>query len=1179
MNKLKTLLFLFLFCLIFTSLNAQTVFWTENFNNGCTSLCLVSSYTGPNGSWTMTNNGPSSACGGTVYPNEWYVSCAENGNAVGTCGSGCGSNATLHIGNTSMTANAGFYCPTGDCGAAYDAGGYCGVLGMDPSAQTDKRAESPVINCTGRSNITMRFKYMEAGQTTFDDATVWYYNGSLWAQLSNPAKTNNSGCGGQGRWTAYSIALPASADNNPNVKIGFRWVNDDDGSGTDPSFAVDDVTLEVPSAATPVVTFTASDSTICAGECINFTGNATNGPIISWAWTFGGGTPGTANVQNPTNICFNTPGTYSVTLTATNGSGPGSLTKTNYIVVTANPVVGVTPASSNICVGMSDTLDAFGASTYSWTPATGLNTTTGATVIASPASTTTYTVTGTSGGCTSSSLVTVNVNPVITPGAGADTTLCTGASYTLDGSGGTTYNWSPATGLSCTNCEDPVATPSVTTTYTVTVGNGVCIPATDQVTVTVNPVPVVSITPASASICVGDSTGLTALGAASFVWSPATGLNSTTTASVMAGPGSSTTYTVTGTTAGCTGSSTVAVTVVPALIANAGTDDTVCAGSGTQLNASGGTAFSWSPVTGLSCTNCPDPVATPPITTTYTVTVSSGSCTPATDAVTITVIPGISANAGTNDTICNGSSTNLLASGGTDFAWSPATGLSCTTCANPVASPTATTTYTVTVTTGPCSASDAITVFVDSPPMANAGPDTSFCAGTNVQLNGSGGGTYTWTPAAGLSCTNCSNPIANPAVNTVYTLSVTNGVCPAATDAVSVMVNPLPVANAGADDTICAGETALLDASGGGSYTWSPATGLSCTNCEAPNANPTVTTIYTVTVNLAGCTASDALTLTVLPAIVPDAGMNASLCIGDSVQLNASGGTIYTWSPPIGLSCSDCPDPMAGPAITTTYTVSVGNGICLAATDMVTVTVNPIPIANISGDEDICAGDPTVLTASGGSTYLWSNGAVTNPVSIVPATSQWFSVTASNAGCSDTDSVYITVFIPDFVDAEPDTSIVYGASVQITTQGGQSWSWQPAIWLSCTNCSNPVATPEESITYTVTAIDSNGCESVDYVTITIDLDCGAVYIPNIFSPNGDNMNDVLYVRGNCITGMDFTIFDRWGEKVYVGTNVQDGWDGIFRGEYMENGVYYYNLKATLIDGSEIKRKGTITLVR
>ncbi|HLP13415.1 MAG TPA: T9SS type A sorting domain-containing protein [Flavobacteriales bacterium] len=225
-------------------------FWTENFNNGCTSLCLGSAYSGVNGAWTMSNSSPAIACGVPTTPNEWYVSCAENGNAAGACGTGCGANATLHVGNISTSPSAGFFCPTGDCGAAYDAGGLCGGFGVSTSTMTDKRMESPVINCTGYSSITLSFNYIEGGETTNDNATVWYFDGSVWSQLADMAKTPTGTCGTQGTWTNYLITLPASADGNPNVKIGFRWVNDDLSASSDPSFAVDDVVLSVSGPAT-----------------------------------------------------------------------------------------------------------------------------------------------------------------------------------------------------------------------------------------------------------------------------------------------------------------------------------------------------------------------------------------------------------------------------------------------------------------------------------------------------------------------------------------------------------------------------------------------------------------------------------------------------------------------------------------------------------------------------------------------------------------------------------------------------------------------------------------------------------------------------------------------------------------------------------------------------------------
>jgi len=211
-------------------------FWSEDFGTGCSQGNTGAGYSGPNGAWTQTNtvNDPQS--------NNWYVSATEAGMGTGNCGNGCLSNGSLTNRTLHVGANDGFV-PT-DPGAAYDAGGLCGIL---ICVATDKRIESPLINCTGMSNINVSFNYMENGQSSTDNATLWYYDGSAWSNIYDMPKTTVCGSG-QGMWTYTTITLPPSANNNPNVKIGFRWVNNDDGVGSDPSFAVDDIQLSVGSS-------------------------------------------------------------------------------------------------------------------------------------------------------------------------------------------------------------------------------------------------------------------------------------------------------------------------------------------------------------------------------------------------------------------------------------------------------------------------------------------------------------------------------------------------------------------------------------------------------------------------------------------------------------------------------------------------------------------------------------------------------------------------------------------------------------------------------------------------------------------------------------------------------------------------------------------------------------------
>ncbi|NCP45833.1 MAG: PKD domain-containing protein, partial [Flavobacteriales bacterium] len=379
-----SLLLSLLTCFFFAK--SQTVIWTEDFQNACTASCLATGYTGTNGSWTVTNTGVNGA-----DANVWYVSGAECGNAAGACGSVCGAtDPSLHMGSNITVL--------GDQGAAYLNGGFGFWF-----PETNARAESPTINLTGQSNITLNFNYIENGDGAIDDASLWYFDGATWTLLDPLAKTLFGSCSPQGLWTAFTIALPASANNNPNVKIGFRWVNNDDGVGTDPSFAVDDITLTVPSASTPTANFTASATSVCVGDSITFTNTSTTSAPTTYAWVFPGGTPATANTAGPHTVTFNTAGTQNISLTVTDANGTDNIV----IPITVNPLPTVTANATNIsiCAGDPVTLTGGGASSYTWDNGV----TDG--VAFNPTVTTTYTVTGTdANSCQNTAQITITVN-------------------------------------------------------------------------------------------------------------------------------------------------------------------------------------------------------------------------------------------------------------------------------------------------------------------------------------------------------------------------------------------------------------------------------------------------------------------------------------------------------------------------------------------------------------------------------------------------------------------------------------------------------------------------------------------------------------------------------------------------------------------------------------------------
>jgi gliding motility-associated-like protein len=322
-----------LFVLSFSLTGFSQVFWTEDFGIGCNQGQLATSVTSANGTWAIVSTGTNG-----TYANTWYISATENGNPAGSCGSGCGTDRTLHLGNVNIMGLI-----SADGGASYYAGGLGGE-------ETNRRAESPAINCTGYSTITLDFVYMEYGDGSLDNATLWYYDGLTWSLLIDLPKTPFGSCSPQGQWTAYSIAMPVSANNNANVKIAFNWTNNTDASGTDPSFAVDDITLSVPSSPSPpIASFTTSATTICEGDSIVFTDNSISSTTINaWAWTFNGGTPASANTQGPHTVVFNAAGNHNIVLQVTDPNGTDDTT----IVITVNAAYDATiTAAGPFCVG------------------------------------------------------------------------------------------------------------------------------------------------------------------------------------------------------------------------------------------------------------------------------------------------------------------------------------------------------------------------------------------------------------------------------------------------------------------------------------------------------------------------------------------------------------------------------------------------------------------------------------------------------------------------------------------------------------------------------------------------------------------------------------------------------------------------------------------------------------
>ncbi len=786
----------------------------------------------------------------------------------------------------------------------------------------------------------------------------------------------------------------------------------------------------------------AGDAAVCGlNTTHSYTASGGTAPSVSWRLSGGGSFVG-SNMANPVQVLWTTAGTY--TLTARGLSQYGCLTDsiTKTVVVAPAAVLTVT-GNQSICQGSSTSIAIAGASPYTVSGGTTMLTGAGPFTL-TPSQTTTYTITGTATGvgCTPTSQVTVVVNPLPVANAGPPLSTCSGVPVTIGVApvAGNTYSWSPATGLSDPTIADPVATvtnttgATVTQTYTLTVTNASGCTATSTVAIAVSPAPV--ITPGNAvAFCSGGSGQLGAppVAGSMYSWSPATGLSSSTIANPIVTLTNTTgapitqvyTLSVVGL-GGCPATATVSVTVNPIPVAVPGAAVVVCSGTSAQLGAAAvaGNTYSWSPTTGLSSASAADPTVTltnttsTPITQTYTLTITNATNCVSTGTVTVTVNPLPTAVPGPVRAFCSGGTGQLGAApvAGLGYSWSPTTGLSDPTIANPTVTLTNTTgapltqVYTLTATnqaTG-CASTGTVAVTVNPAAVAVAGANVNFCVGGSGQLGAPtvAGNSYSWSPAMGLSSATVANPTVTLSNTTgvpitqTYTLTVTNATGCVNTATVSVTVNPIPVAVPGAAVTTCSGSPAQLGAApvAGLAYSWSPATGLSSATVANPIVTPTnatsttITQTYTLTVSsAAGCSSTGTVVVTVTPLPVANAGAAVTICSGNTTQLGVTplAGLVYSWSPTTGLSNAAIANPTltltnanpTGAAISPTYTLTVTNPASgCAKTSTVVVTVNAEILPGIIGpNQTVCASaTPVPLTSTPGPsggygtyTYQW----------------------------------------------------------------------------------------------------------------------------------------------------------------------------------------------------------------
>jgi|GEM_PF-2080706 len=512
----------------------------------------------------------------------------------------------------------------------------------------------------------------------------------------------------------------------------------------------------------------------------------------------------------------------------------------------------------------------------------------------------------------------------------------------------------------------------------------------------------------------------------------------------------------------------------------------------------------------------------------------------------ITVVPispcntSLTVSLNQDTTICDGNCVNLLASssgavGPVTYTWTPNIGSG----AGPHnVCPNVTTTYKVVANDGTNADSTTVTITVN--PNSSDSSQTSICSGDSILIHGvyqKLAGTYSQTFAAANGCDSISKVTLSviPTINTADSIYICTGQ--------SVIIHGVSQNTTGVYSATFNGSNGCDSISSISLFVGNAVVNnTSASICQGDSlfvggAYQSNQGTYSDTIVGGAVSGCDSVIITNLSVIQPVySSTNVSACKGDSILVS---GTYYYQSDSVAQY------------------LSASNGC-----DSIALTIiNFNDTFNIQSNQVICEGDS--LFVGGG--YQTSSG------------TYYDSYQTSN-GCDSIVQTSLTVAPKPTAFAGNDTTVGINVPVQLNGSGGTTYVWYPSTGLNCQSCQSPTATNNNSIIYTLVVTDANGCSDSDQVSITIDETVN-LFIPNVFSPNGDGNNDIFFIRGNGIQEINLAVFSRWGEKVFESTDLKSGWDGFYKGEKMNPGVFVYYLTATMVTGEVINKHGNITLIK
>jgi gliding motility-associated-like protein len=1038
-----------------------------------------------------------------------------------------------------------------------------------------------LVSGVSQGAVTITYTVTNGNGCVNSSSTVVNVGVGLTAMV--PLTGNNTMCAGTTTQVSHPLAGGIWYSSNPTVAVVSNTglvTGVSAGSAvityeiTNNAGCASAVNMTMTVNAQPTASITASGpTTFCQGGSVTLTAS----PGTNYAWNIGGPSVQSINVASS--------GTYNVIITGANGCTTAAIPTT--VVVNPTPMVLITPSGpTTFCQGGSVTLTATPGASYSWN---GISANTQSVTVSATGN---YSVTVTNSlGCSATSAimpVSVGTIPVATITASGPTTLCQGGSVTLTASSGTVYSWSGNGAVTQTN------TVSTAGVYTVTVSNSFgCSATSAPVTVTVNPLPVASISASGpTTFCQGGNVILTASAGTAYSWS-GNGLSAGTQSVTINNSG---TYQVTVTNAsGCVSTSapiTVTVNALPlAAISNVG-PTTFCQGGSVTLLATPGTSYLW------SGNNATTPTNTISTSGNYTVTVmNAAGCTATSAPVTVTVnpIPVATVTASGPTTFCQGGNVILTAgpATGVTYLWS-----------NGITTPTITVNtsgnYTVTVTSssGCSSTSSIVPVTVNALPLAAISTigSTTFCQGGSVTLMATPGTSYLWS---GNNATTQSNTVST-AGN--YTVTVMNAAgCTATSTPVTVTVNALPavpVVVASGPTAICpSGSVTLTAPAGFASYSW---------NNGAPSASISVNTPgnYRVTVtNANGCSATSAITVVTVgdnipPVIVTPANITLNLTAGCSVSNLNLGTPVVTDNCAISYVSNNAPYTFQIGTTVVTWTALDASGNVTTANQTITIVDTIAPVITVPATVTVAAnngcdatgvfiGDATA-TDNCTTTTITNDAPAVFPLGTTVVT--WIATDASGNADTLTQSVVVEDLTAPIIAANNQTvTLDLTGNVLIDTAAINATAYDNCGVASIVysqyafNCSEA---GENTITITVT--DNSGNVTSQQIIVTVlhsgvdedfdgiddacddQIDTLAVVIPSGFSPNSDNINDYFQVLGlESYSSITLEVFNRYGNQVYESANYANQWNGTLldTGEPLPDATYYYVLT---LDGKIFK---------